>query len=209
MYYAQFCGKLSNSQKELIPASLFHLREADILIGDWHSFLVWSPSWHTSVLPLLQKNKQLNSSSQQCRVLKKSCRQDSKKSVCLVSHCIIKSICFAWLCIIASVGTQVIYFNTLHSAHLPIFLATPRKTASYPPAIREAREGCRRDRTAEVLLCAARLKIMLRWKRGSPALVAHNGRRFQRKIWFSWKIICLKQLQLGATKTAEKPLYEV
>ena len=52
MYYAQFRGKLSNSKKELIPASLFHLREADILIGDWHSFLVRSPSWHTSVSPL-------------------------------------------------------------------------------------------------------------------------------------------------------------
>ena len=115
------------------------------------------------------------------QVLKKSCRQYSKKSVCLVSHCIIKSICFARLCIIASVfRTQVIYFNTLHSAHLPIFLAAPRKTASYPPAIREAREGCRRDRTAEVLLCAARLKIMLRWKRGSPALVAHNGQIIQK-----------------------------
>ena len=31
---------------------------ADILIGDWHSFLVRSPSWHTSVSPLLQTNKQ-------------------------------------------------------------------------------------------------------------------------------------------------------
>ena len=122
-----------------------------------------------SVLKMIQQKF-----SKKC--LKKSCGQYSKKSVCLVSHCIIKSICFAWLCIIASVfRTQVIYFNTLHSAHLPIFLAAPRKTASYPPAIREAREGCRRDRTAEVLLCVARLKIMLRWKRGSPALVAHNG----------------------------------
>ena len=120
-----------------------------------------------------------------------------KKSVCLVSLCIIKSICFALLCIIASVfRTQVIYFNTLHSAHLPIFLAAPRKTASYPPAIREAREGCRRDRTAEVLLCVARLKIMLRWKRGSPALVAHNGQMFQKIFWSFWERICLKKLHI-------------
>ena len=35
VYYAQFPGKLSIlKKKELIPASLFHLRVADILIGD-------------------------------------------------------------------------------------------------------------------------------------------------------------------------------
>ena len=33
MYYAQFRGKLSNSKKELILATLFHLHLADILHG--------------------------------------------------------------------------------------------------------------------------------------------------------------------------------
>ena len=70
MYYAQFRGKLSNSKKELILASLFHLREADILLGDWHSCLVRSLSWHTSVSPLLQTNKQTNILNFTCLTMK-------------------------------------------------------------------------------------------------------------------------------------------
>ena len=37
-----------------IKASLFNLRVADIIIRDWHIFLIQSWSWHTCVLPLLQ-----------------------------------------------------------------------------------------------------------------------------------------------------------
>ena len=40
----------------MIPASLFHLREADILIGDWPSFNSGARR-NTIVLPLLQTNK--------------------------------------------------------------------------------------------------------------------------------------------------------
>ena len=43
--------------KELIPAT-FNIICSWHIIGDWHSFLVRSPSWHSSVSPLLQTNKQ-------------------------------------------------------------------------------------------------------------------------------------------------------
>ena len=39
--------------KELIPAT-FNIICSWHIIGDWHSFLVRSPSWHSSVSPLLQ-----------------------------------------------------------------------------------------------------------------------------------------------------------
>ena len=45
--------------KELIPAT-FNIICSWHIIGDWHSFLVRSPSWHSSVSPLLQTNKQTN-----------------------------------------------------------------------------------------------------------------------------------------------------
>ena len=43
--------------KELNPAT-FNIICSWHIIGDWHSFLVRSPSWHSSVSPLLQTNKQ-------------------------------------------------------------------------------------------------------------------------------------------------------
>ena len=51
-------GHNKNHCKELIPAT-FNIICSWHIIGDWHSFLVRSPSWHSSVSPLLQTNSKV------------------------------------------------------------------------------------------------------------------------------------------------------
>ena len=74
-------GKRENWFRLLLPSYV-----ADIFIGDWHSFLVRSKSWHFRLSPLLQTNKQTNILYRVCRA--KGCKVTryqswrSQKKIC-------------------------------------------------------------------------------------------------------------------------------
>ena len=57
--YSGFKETRLKSLKESILAT-FNIICSWHFIGDWHSFLVQSPSWHSFVSPLLQTNKRLS-----------------------------------------------------------------------------------------------------------------------------------------------------